>query len=176
MYVLSQILVAISDLFCILSMMSKNKKKVVFFLILSTIMFASHYMCLGGWTGAAIALVEIVFLMALYLLETYKKTQYNVLLSITTIILTIVLSIVTWGGWISILPMVAMVIYLLGLIFKNVIIVKSCTFIRLALNGLYMLMLKSYIGAGLTLVILAFTIYGIVVDYKSKEKMIKENV
>lgn len=48
MYILSQILVVLSDLACIVSMMNKKKKNVVFFLIISTILFASHYMCLGA--------------------------------------------------------------------------------------------------------------------------------
>ena len=59
MYILSQILVVLSDLACIVSMMNKKKKNVVFFLIISTIFFASHYMCLGAWTGAAIGFVIV---------------------------------------------------------------------------------------------------------------------
>lgn len=53
MYILSQILVVLSDVFCIISMLNKKKKNVVLYLLISTVLFASHYMCLGGWTGAA---------------------------------------------------------------------------------------------------------------------------
>lgn len=169
MYILSQILVVFSDILCIVSMLCKKKKKVVFYLILSTIFFATHYMCLGGWTGAVIGIVELVFLILMYLLEIKDKTKYNSYLSISTMVITIILSILTWNTWISVLPMLAMVIYLAGLMFSNVIIVKTCTFIRLALNGIYMLLLKSYFGAGLSIVILIFTIVGIVNDYKSKK-------
>ena len=171
MYILSQILVVLSDIFCILSMLSKKKKNVVFYLILSTILFASHFLCLGGFTGAAMAFVELVFLIVMYILEVKDKTSYSVHLSIGTIVATIILSIVTWSTWISVLPMIAMLVYLIGMMFKNVIIVKSSIFVRLILNGVYMLLLKSYFGAGLTLVILAFTIVGIVNDYKSKKKI-----
>lgn len=174
MYILSQILIILSDVFCIISMMSKNKKYLIFFLLLSTVLFAIHYMCLGGWTGASIGLLELVFLILLYILEINHKTNLNPYLSVITIILTITLSIITWDGWISLLPMLAMSIYLISMIFKNVIIVKSGTFVRLVLNGIYMLLLKSYFGAGLTLVILIFTIIGIVKDYKSKEIKLEE--
>lgn len=169
MYILSQVLVVISDLFCITSMLSKKKKNVVLFLILSTILFALHYICLNAWTGAVIAFVELVFLILLYILEKYDKTKYNLYLSIGTIIITIILSIITWNTWISILPMLAMIIYLASMMFKNVIIVKSGTFIRLILNGIYMLLLKSYFGAILTVVILICTIIGIVNDVKNKK-------
>ena len=169
MYILSQILVVLSDLLCIVSMLCKKKKQVVFFLILSTIFFATHYICLGGWTGAVIGFIELIFLILMYILEIKDKTQYSTYLSISTIIVTIVLSILTWNSWVSLLPMIAMVIYLSAMMFKNVVIVKSGTFIRLTLNGIYMLLLKSYFGAGLSIVILIFTIVGIINDYKSKK-------
>ena len=173
MYILSQVLVVLSDIFCIVSMLNKKKKNVVFFLIISTILFALHYMCLYAWTGAVIGIVELVFLILMYLLEIKYKTKYNSYLSISTMVITIILSIITWNTWISVLPMLAMVIYLFGLMFSNVIIVKTCTFIRLTLNGIYMLLLKSYFGAGLSIVILIFTIVGIVNDYK--RKMLNKN-
>ena len=68
MYILSQILVLLSDVFFILSILKNKKKNVVFYLILSTILFACHYLCLAGWTGAAISFVELVFLILMYLL------------------------------------------------------------------------------------------------------------
>ena len=83
-------------------------------------------------------------------------------------IITIALSILTWSGLISILPMVSMIIYLASMMFKNIIIVKSGAFIRLTLNAIYMLLLDSYFGAGLSVVILAFTIVGIINDNKNK--------
>ena len=169
MYILSQILVLLSDVFFILSILKNKKKNVVFYLILSTILFACHYLCLAGWTGAAISFVELVFLILMYLLELKDKVKYSKYLSIGTIIITVILSIVTWGGWISILPMFAMVIYLTTMMFKNLVIVKSGIFIRLIMNGIYMLLLKSYFGAGLTLVILTFNIVGIIKDYKEKK-------
>ena len=138
MYILSQVLIVISDILCILSMLSKNKKMVVFYLTFSTILFGAHYVCLFAWTGAAIAGVELIFLILMYLLEYKNKTQYNSLLSIITIIATVALSIITWGGYISLLPMLSMVIYLITMMFKNVIIVKSGVFTRIALNAIYL--------------------------------------
>lgn len=171
MYIASQILVVLSDVFCIASMLSKKKINVVLLLMISAILFAGQYACLKAWTGASIALIELVFLLLMYLLEIKGKTEYNVYLSLTTIVLTIILSIITWDTWISALPMLAMVIYLTAMMFKNVIIVKSGTFIRLTLNGIYMLLIKSYFGAGLSILILVFTIVGIVNDYKSRKEM-----
>ncbi len=177
MYILSQILVLISDVFLIISTLCKKKKAVVFFLLMSTILFASHYLCLGGWTGFAIAVIELMFLIVMYILEAKQKTSYNVYLSIATSVLTIIVSILSWAGAISLLPMIAMVVYLITMCFTNLIIVKGGIFVRLALNGIYMLMLKSYLGAGLSVVILIFDIIGIIKDSKkSKVQVSNEQV
>ncbi len=169
MYILSQILVVLSDLLFMVSMLNKKKKNLVFFLIVSTILFAAHYLCLGGYTGAGVECIEIVFLISMYLLEKKDKLQYNIYLSIITIILTIIVSILTWNTWISVFPMLAMIIYLFSMMFTNVIIVKLGSFIRLTLNGVYLLLIKSYFGAVLTVAILICTIIGIVNDYKLKQ-------
>lgn len=171
MYILSQILVVISDIFFIVSMLSKKKKNIVLFLIISTILFSIHFMCLGGWTGAAMGLVELIFLILMYLLELKEKTKYNKYVSIVTIIVTITLSILTWDTYISIFPMLYMTIYLITMMFKNVIIVKSGTFIRLILAGIYMLLLKSYFGAILSIILIVFTIIGITNDIRRKNKL-----
>ncbi len=168
MYVLSQVLVGVSDIFCLIAMLKKSKKNVAIYLLISTILFASHYMCLGGWTGAGICFVEIVFLLLLLLFENkglQKRVKY---LALGTIAITITMSLLTWAGWISLLPMIAMVVYLIGMIFPNVIIVKTGAFVRLFLNGIYMLILKSYFGSALTIVLLIFTIVGIINDSKNK--------
>ncbi|MBR2969856.1 MAG: YgjV family protein [Clostridia bacterium] len=174
MYVLSQVLVVLSDVLFIISTMCKSKKRVLFYLILSTILFASHYMCLSAWTGAIIGIIELVYLIIMFCLEIKDKTKFNALATSITIVATILCSILTWAGWISVLPMIAMVIYLTCMIFRNLVIVKTGTFIRLALNGIYMLILASYFGAGLTIAIIIFNIIGIIRDSNRTEMKGKE--
>ena len=171
MYILSQVLIVVSDMFCIFGMLSKSKKLIVTYLILSTILFGSHYMCLGAWTGAVIAGVELVFLILMYLLEAKGKTNLAPYLCVVTMIVSVILSIITWGKY-SAIPMIAMVVYLFSMIFKNIIIVKSGTFIRLTLNSVYMVLLKSYFGAGFSIAILIFTIYGIIKDVREDKQTI----
>ena len=173
MYILSQVLVILSDLFFIISVLKNKKKNLIFYLAISTILFGLHYACLSAWTGCVIAMVELVFLIVMYILERKNKTQYSTHVSTITIILIVVLSVLTWDSWWSALPMVAMVIYLIAMMFSNVIIVKSGTFIRLILNGAYMLLLKSYFGAGLTIVLIICAIIGIINDVKIKNQNTK---
>ena len=149
-------------------MINKKKEKILLYLIISTTLFILHCICLGGWTGAVIDFLEMVFLIVMYFFEKKEKTKYGVYVSVVTMVLAVVLSIVTWASWISLLPMIGILLYIAAMMFKNVIIVKSGTLIRITLNGLYMFLISSYFGAALTIVSVAFTIYGIVTTCKSK--------
>lgn len=171
MYILSQVLVCVADLFYIISMLNKNKKGLVFYLIISDILFASHYLCLGGYTGAATIFVDVVYLALIYLLEKKDKTKYNVYVTIGAMVVTVLLSILTWNTALSLLPMFSMLIYLTTMIFSNVVIVKTGALVRNTLNVIYMFILASYFGAGLEICLMISAIVGIVLNLKEKRKI-----
>ena len=145
MYLLSQVLVFVSDILFIISTLSKRKKNIIFYLLLSTILFSIHYACLGGWTGAVVGIVELLFLIPMLILESKKITKYNLLITSITIVITVILTSITWQGFISLLPMFAMIIYYLSMMFSNIIIIKCGTFLRVALNAIYMFLIESYL-------------------------------
>lgn len=168
MYILSQILVCIADLFYVVSMLNKNKKGLIFYLIISDILFASHYLCLGGYTGAVTIFVDVVYLVIMYILEKKEKTKYNIYVTIGAMLITILLSIFTWNTALSLLPMFSMLIYLTTMIFSNVIVVKSGALVRNTLNVVYMFILTSYFGAGLEICLMISAIVGIIINLKNK--------
>lgn len=171
MYILSQVLVVLADVIFIISMLGKQKKNIVFLLIISTVFLAFHYLCLNAWSGMAMALVELTFLIAMYILELSNKTKYNMHVSVIGIVSTIVLSILTWNSCISLLPMFAMVVYISTMIFPNIIIVKSGSIIRLILNAIYMFLIKSYFGAGFNVLIIIFTVIALIDDFKANKQL-----
>lgn len=170
MYILSQILVCIADLFYIISMLNKKKKGLVFYLIISDILFASHYLCLKGYTGAATIFVDVAYLAIMYLLERKEKTKYNTPVTLGAMAITIALSILTWSGAISLLPMLSMLIYLTTMIFSNVVIVKTGALVRNCLNVIYMFILASYFGAGLEICLMISAIIGIILNLRERQK------
>jgi hypothetical protein len=89
--------------------------------------------------------------------------------------ITIALSILTWSGAISLLPMLSMLIYLTTMIFSNVVIVKSGALVRNCLNVIYMFILASYFGAGLELCLMISAIIGIFLNIKDKKQK-QENI
>lgn len=176
MYILSQILVCVADLFYIISMLNKNKKGLVFYLIISDILFASHYLCLGAWTGAVTIFVDVVYLVIIYILEKKNKTKYNLYVTLCAMAIIVALSIITWDTALSLFPMFSMLIYLSTMIFTNVVIVKTGALVRNTLNVIYMFILMSYLGAGLEICLMISSIIGIILNVRNKKETIADNV
>ncbi len=170
MYVLSQILIVFSDIAYVLSMLCKKKSGVILFLFFSGLFFASHYFCLNEITASLIVIIDTIFLISLFFIEKYKKEKFIPIFIILTIIACIIVSILTLKDLFSLIILGGMLVYLIGMFFKNVIVVKSCTFIRVTCNMIHMLFVKSYLGAILSLVLLASSIIGIIIDIKNKKK------
>ena len=170
MYLLSQILVCVADLFYVFSMLNKNKKGLVFYLIISDILFAGHYLCLGGFTGAATILVDVVYLAIMFVLEKKGKTKYNIYVTICAMLIVIILSILTWNTALSLMPMFSMLIYLTTMIFSNVAIVKVGALVRNTLNVIYMFILASYFGAGLEICLMISAIVGIFINLRKTKQ------
>lgn len=171
MYVLSQVLVVIADLFFVGSMFSKKKIWLVAFLFASDIIFASHYLCLGGITGAITIFIDAAYLVVMFVLEKLNKTRFNLIPTIIAMILMIVTCVLTWQGPISLLPMFSMLIYLTGMIFTNLIFVKSGAMIRNLLNSSYMFLICSYIGASLELCLMMFALVGTILTIKKTKTL-----
>ena len=175
MYVLSQILVLFADSLYVASMLNKKKINLTMLLLLSDILFASHYLCLKAYTGAAVIFIDVVFLIAIYLIEKFHKDNFTLLIVLLTMLATVISGIVTWDGAISLLPIFAMLVYLSGMIFTNMVFVKAGSVVRNLLNILYMALIASYVGAGLEFILMLSGIVGMVISYRYKKMQNNEN-
>ena len=176
-YIISQVLVCLADLLYVISMLTKKKISLVTFLFISDVLFASHYFLLdGGLTGAATILIDVVYLVVMFLLEKFDKTKFNLLTTILAIIATIIVSIFTWESAISLLPMFSMLTYLTSMMFTNLIICKTGALIRNTLNVIYMFLIASYFGAGLEIVLMISAIVGIILNYNTNKKKEKADL
>ena len=173
MYILSQILIAVADIFFIISMFQKKKMGITLFLLLSDILIAVHYLCLGALTGGIIIFIDSAFLIVVALLEKFKKTKYTPIAVVITMLSVITTTIITWNGAISLLPMFAVLSYLVGMLFGNVVIVKSGAATRNLFNIIYMFIITSYLGAGLEVCVMISGIVGAVLSYKQLKKNMK---
>lgn len=166
MFIFSQVLVIIADCFFVLSMLSSNKLKLTVFLLCSDILFALHYLCLGALSGFIILCIDASLLIVACLLQKFGKEKFLPAVCLIAIILVVCAGILTWAGAISLLPIFAISIYILVMMFKNLIIVKIGTTLRNILNIIYVILIGSYIGAILEFCLLINSIYGTILTIK----------
>ena len=74
-YVISQVLTVIADIFFLAGMLGKNKKWLLVCLICSNALFSTHYFLLNAFTGAYILLADTVFLIISFFLNENKKDK-----------------------------------------------------------------------------------------------------
>ena len=169
MYILSQVLVVLADGLYVGSMLQKKKFWLTLFLLLSNILFATHYICLGAITGGFLLYLDVVFLIVMLTLEKFNKQKYSIVAVIATMIGTVIITIFTWNGAISLLPMFSMLVYLIGMIFKNIVLVKCGAVLRNLLNIIYMVIITSYIGASLEVCLMISGIVGAVLSFRKNK-------
>jgi hypothetical protein len=95
-FALSQLLVGLALCTDILSFQLKERKHIVFCLMISCVLISSHYMILGHWTAAGLGLVATVR-FATSLFSTSRILMYFFIGA------TWILAIVTYEGLLSIL-------------------------------------------------------------------------
>jgi len=165
-YIFSQVLVCIADLSFVFSMLSKSKLKLTIFLLGSDVLFSTHYLLLGAYTGSIIVFIDAAFLIVAFLLQNYNKDNFVSLACFTASVCVTIATILTWSGAISLLPMFAILSYLFAMNFKNLIIVKVGTTIRNVFNIVYVFLIGSYVGALLECCLLINSIVGTILTIK----------
>ena len=143
--------------------------------VASDILFAAHYLCLNALTGCITIAIDVVFLITTYLIERFSDKKYISIAAIFAMIGSIVACIFTWAGPISLLPLFSMLIYLFGMIFSNIVIVKGGAMCRNILNIVYMMLLASYVGAGLEFALMISAVVGIILSSRNKKNNTSTN-
>ena len=170
LYILSQVLTGVSALFYVGSMLSKKRLWMVILLICSDFIFGSHYLCLGAYTGGFLVLVDILFLIATFLIEKYGNKKYSYIASIVAMAVAGTVCGLTWAGPISLFPLFSLVAYFVGMFFPQIAINKIGATCRNILNICYMILLTSYVGAGIEFVLMTSAIVGAVLDFRRNKK------
>ena len=169
MYIASQILVIMADLLYVVSMFTKNKKWLLFWLIVSDIFFGAHFFFLGAFTGGFMLIADIVFLIIAYILNNYKIAK-TYIPSLIFACITITITIFTWNGIISLLPMFGMATYFISMGFNKLYLNKIGGGVRNLCNIVYMILITSYFGAGLEFVLFISSVIGSILSMKNSSK------
>lgn len=175
MYIASQILIILSDITFIISVFSKNKLAIVFWLIFCDIFLASHYMLLGGFTGTYIVFTDIAFLIITYILKKKQKEKGIMYLGIGFSAISILIGVLTWSSFYSLLPMIGMTNYFVCMGINNLLINKVSLAINNICNTIYMFLLQSYIGGALNIILIICSITASIITYKKSKNSTEAN-
>ena len=105
----------------------KEKKKILSNMVLSNILNLIHYFLLGAYSGCITKLLAIFRDYFIILKEKHSKLS-NILYLFIFIMLYVVASIFTYNGILSILPLLAALIYIIFIWNGNETIIKKVAF------------------------------------------------
>lgn len=162
MFISAQILSITAGALIAISFLLKNKDIIMLLNVLSSLVFALSYYFLNSFVGLSISVVMAFLVFCTYLILKFSKKKQRDL-SICSSVLTciaIVLGVILWENWYSILPIIAVVTLGFGYTTKNLTIVRICILIEISIHIVFNIFVRSYGGVAVQGLIL---IYGLII-------------
>ena len=114
-FILAQILAFVACGLNVISMQCKKRRKILFYLIIGNIVGAIGLILLKAYTGALIQFIFALETLINYILEI--KGKRNTIWHVAFyILLSVVASFVTFGGWIDIIPLLSAILHTITII------------------------------------------------------------
>ena len=143
-------------IFLFISYFMKDKEGILVMQIISYLIFSIHYLMLGGFTGS---LMEMVCAASSFL--NYKNINNKKIYSIILSIVIILVGIISFNHWYSIIPIITCLITPLCLIYGNSKVIRFSGLIAAFGWGLYSFFVHSYAGVCSDIVLFIFIIISI---------------
>lgn len=90
------------------SFQCKDTKRLFLMQLVSSMIFSLHFLLLGAYTGMILNLTEVLRSYLLY--QGNKKWASHRITMVAIMLMFTISGVITWDGWISILPTAAMVL------------------------------------------------------------------
>lgn len=170
MFILAQIVGIIVLVITVISIQFKTKEKILICQIIANILVAIQYFLLNALTGAVVSIINVIRCIIFY---HYKKKDKKPSIIFLTIFIgvAIISGILTWQNGLSIIPIIATIIFTYGLWQDNVRITRICTAVTAGNWAIYNVVVKAYAGA---LQSVAECISAIIAMIRHREKMNRE--
>ncbi|MGD9901216.1 MAG: YgjV family protein [Spirochaetales bacterium] len=172
MFIASQIIGVFIIILSIISLIFKNKDKLLLYQTIAAVGKVAAILLVGGWSGAINQIVGLIRKYWFYI--NAKKGRANglwllMLFSFAAIIVTIF----TWEGYISLLPMVSIIGVTYGLWQNNIFVLRYCLMIGNIGYSIYGIVVGAYTTATNEIILLVATIISLIAlyinDYKKKK-------
>lgn len=136
---LIQILGVIAFIFLFISYIFKKKDDIVLNQLIAYMIFSIHYLMLGAFTGSLLELGCVGSSLATHYHSNKKK-----LLSIVLTIIYIVIAIISWESWYSLIPTIVCIVTTLALFYGNALAIRLVGLLNSLGWGIYSLCVHSY--------------------------------
>ena len=114
-YIVAQVLAIVACVFCMISMQCKKRKNILLFFIIGNVIGATGLALLKAYAGALIQIVFGIETLINYILEIKNKKNTPSLV-VFYILLSIIASIITFKGWIDIIPLISAILHTITII------------------------------------------------------------
>lgn len=155
-FVIAQIVGGIALIILIISFQGNNKEKLLRHQIVSSLLYAIQYAFLGAYTGS---LMNLTCMIRNFIFKRYKTERPPLYWLIIVIILMVIFSLFTFNSFISLLPMLAVVLYSISLWNGNLKIVRVVEIISCSLFIIYNIKVLAYTGLIATVIELLGAIF-----------------
>ena len=150
-FIIAQIIGSIALIVLIISFQKNEKKKLLKYQMFSSLLYAIQYAFLGpeAYTGCLMNLTSMVRNFAF---KRYENKRPPIYLLIIIIALMITLSLISFENLISLLPMLAMVLYSIAVWNGNLKIVRITDIISCLLYIIHNIVVQAYTGLIATII------------------------
>lgn len=159
MFILAQIFGTLMLIVNVLAMQMKDKKNIIFMLLLANLFAVFNFVFLNGYSGAIICGFAIIQTIINNFYEK-KGKKLPFLLLMIFIIISIILGIFTFKGIIDILPIVCSILYSLIIVQSKERIIRILSLINIVLWLIYDLFFMAYVAAISDILVVASTLIG----------------
>ena len=139
-FILAQVFAFLSSVCLLFSFWQKNRKQILFFQILDSSFDILQYFLLGAYTGSLISLLGATRAYA------FSKTN-NIFFIILFLMLYTISSLITYNGFISIIPLLAALIYTIVTWNKKEKNIRLFSILVFILWFIYDILVKAYVSS-----------------------------
>jgi hypothetical protein len=167
-----QVIGFIGLLFIVLSFQQSTRNRILIVMVTGQLIFLIHFSMLGAWTGFAINIVGSLRTLFFRFRLERKWADHKVWLGVF-IAAFWVACLITWEGWMSLLPAIAMTIESIGLWMKNTTRIRFINLFPHPFWFTYNMLINSW--AGTLTEILVFLSIVIAIFRYDRDKLFKRS-
>ncbi len=159
---MAQFLGLIYALFLLLSLFGKNTKQILFMQTISFLFKTIHYYLLGGLSGFVTSFISMIRNLIFY------RIKENYIISICFIFVYILIGIITFNTFFSLLPVIATIVYTIIINYNNPKYLRYGMFLTSITWLIYNIYINSYSGIFIQIVMIITNIVAIIKLDKKK--------